>query len=79
MAKKNKVDPATGVETETEATEKVWIVAKQDSRMRCGQQFTREAREAELTEEELKQIIADPMLAIVPSPEALAKAAGDAA
>lgn len=79
MAKRKAQDPVTGAETEVEATEKVWVVAKQDSRMRAGHQFTREAREVELTEDQLKAVASDPMLAFVPPPEAVAKLTGDAA
>ncbi len=80
MAKRKSQDPVTGAETEVEATEKVWVVAKQEKRMRAGFLFTREAREVEATEEQLKLIAADPMLAFVPPPEAVAaKLTGDAA
>lgn len=71
MAKKKTQDPVTGAETEVEATEKVWVVAKQPQRMRAGFAFTTQAIEVDVTEEQLKLIAGDPLLAIVPPPRVL--------
>lgn len=54
-------------ETGTE-TQKFWVVAKQEQRMRAGLQFTKEPREVELTEEQHKAISADPLLAFTAAP-----------
>ena len=78
MAKRKSVDPATGTETEIDTgTETIWVVAKQESRMRAGFQFTREPRSVDVTEEQLKLILADNLLAIVPPPEAIAARSAD--
>jgi hypothetical protein len=79
MTKKKTHDPVTGAETEVEATEKIWVVSKQESRMRAGFQFTREARDVEVTEDQFKLIVGDPLLAIVPPPDALSKMASEPA
>jgi hypothetical protein len=49
---------------------KVWVVAKQpEGRWGAGMQFTQEPREVELTDEQLKQIEADPVLQLVMPPK----------
>lgn len=64
---RRKIKAADGTETEVE-TQKFWVVAKQDSRMRAGFAFTREPREVELSEDQHKAISADPMLAFTSPP-----------
>lgn len=52
----------------TEKKSSVTVAAKQPSRWRVGLQFTAEARTVEVTEDQLKLIEADPLLAIVITP-----------